>query len=371
MDAARELTRADDGQGGRERAAEPARQPGAEVRSPASYAPGPVPLSLYRDIRVGLVANVNAGANRHGRYDSATYRTLVGRMGLVRESHDVMQLGDIIAEFQQRGINTILVNGGDGTFGSVVTEVIHQWQGGLPAFVPLRGGTLNATAKTLGAGRSPAAIVSSFVEQVRARRGAIHQRWIRTLCVTDPLRPRCHHGFIFGNGICYEYERYIEQHGGTSKLNDLRLSLWLTLQAALHTRTATTVWRDMTADVRISGRPVDLPRYQIAIATAIDGLPWFVRPCPPAPPVEAGRFSYMISGVERAQALRHPLAILRGRYRSPLHLTGTCESMCIRHTGGYMLDGELWPEREDTPLTLSAGPPIRVWTPTRRLGARR
>jgi diacylglycerol kinase family enzyme len=59
-------------------------------------------------------------------------------------------------EFRAAGVNTIVVNGGDGSLAAAVTEAYYCYgEREMPIFLPLRGGSFNAVAGNIGMPRHP------------------------------------------------------------------------------------------------------------------------------------------------------------------------------------------------------------------------
>lgn len=114
---------------------------------------------------------------------------------------------DAVAEFADRGVELLVVNGGDGTLQRALTEILGGLPGWRPYLAPLRSGRTNMTALDLGASRDPASAMRELIRDAG------------TDCLEDRVQPRpvlrleaggdepLRYGMFFGAGaICRAIE---------------------------------------------------------------------------------------------------------------------------------------------------------------------
>jgi hypothetical protein len=319
----------------------------------------PTPIRLPR---LGVIANLAARQNRHGRFPEPAMRQILGPFGWLRTSRSLADTAEIVADLRDWGAEAIAVSGGDGTLGAVVTEAVHSWGGPLPAFLPLPGGTSNNVARLLGHRGRQTAILRRFVRGLGRGEAPMQVHRLRTLRVSDPSRPRDVFGFVFGNGLVYEYDHYIHATGGPTFWNTLRALAWLSLRALLNRSAPESVWRPTPARIDIDGQSFTLAHFKTLIVYAAIALPSAFHPLPLPAPGWSAKFPYLINGMERLRLLRHLLAILRGTCASFGHHIGHGARLEIRAECGYMIDGELCPRPAGDLVTVSAGEVIRLWS---------
>ncbi|GAB4290337.1 MAG: hypothetical protein Kow0090_03410 [Myxococcota bacterium] len=340
----------------------PVRKRWMKLWEKTDFDPTPVESERLRKVRFGMITNLISGKNKHKNYNRVLYENIICHQGIVRESGSLKNLPEIIHEFKESGVNVIIVNGGDGTMGAVATEVFHTWEGEMPAFVPLRGGTMNATAAAIGIPRTPSAVLlDRLVRVINSKQGGLIEHWIGTLRVNDPRRPRDTFGFVFANGLAYEYDRYIYSLGDTGRKNAFIGFLLLNLHGLFGTRLGEEVWRNIPAKVTIDGKPLEFDTIKILVASTIYNLPLFLRPFPPPPSAKEGGFTFLINGMRRKEIFKNTYSLLSGKYRGKNHLTGQASEIKLKMNGGYMIDGELWAHNDDVEITVSFGIPLRVW----------
>lgn len=99
---------------------------------------------------VGLISNPNSRRNRAGL---DTVRAIVANQPGIhhRITASADDIADILEEFASLGVNTLAINGGDGTTAHVFTALLErQAFARLPAVVLLPGGTTNMNAADAG-----------------------------------------------------------------------------------------------------------------------------------------------------------------------------------------------------------------------------
>jgi len=118
---------------------------------------------------IGIVSNPGAAASRRDPGAAARLARLLGDDGLALEAGTPDALGRAVEALAAARVDTLAVDGGDGTAHLVLTALAAAWgPGPLPRFLPLRGGTMNVVAGCHGHTGPPAAILSAHLAARRA-----------------------------------------------------------------------------------------------------------------------------------------------------------------------------------------------------------
>lgn len=120
---------------------------------------------------VGVVVNPRASGNR-GRPDTAArLAAVVGGDGEVVQTDTLEALDQALKLFHDRGYEVLALSGGDGSLCHAISRAVGLWgEDGLPAFVPLRGGTINNVSRSIGGPARPEALLGKVMSAYRSKR---------------------------------------------------------------------------------------------------------------------------------------------------------------------------------------------------------
>ena len=166
------------------------------------------PGASARADTLGVV--VNARARRVARHPELTRRlsNLVPD-GNLRITHALDEVAPALESLRARGIATLAIVGGDGSSGGTLTRALDVWPANdLPEVLLAGGGTVNTIAKSLGARRSPLAVVERWLNSDST--SATERPLVRVRGDDRPER----HGMIFGAGAA---TRFLEVYYGDSR----------------------------------------------------------------------------------------------------------------------------------------------------------
>src|SRR5215813_8042062 len=100
---------------------------------------------------IGVVVNPFAGRNRRAGGRVLRLGDVLGAHGWVRETRSLTHLADVAAECRDRAVDLLGVCGGDGTMARTLSALVHAYGSDtLPGILPLRGGTMNTIARSMG-----------------------------------------------------------------------------------------------------------------------------------------------------------------------------------------------------------------------------
>jgi diacylglycerol kinase family enzyme len=157
---------------------------------------------------IGIVNNPRAARNRRLPETGPRLARLLGDEGQVLDAETPEQLARALDGFRAAGVDTLGVNGGDGTCHMVLTAAAAIWGGTpLPRLLVLRGGTMNTLAANHGLRGTPEELLAA--ELTRRREGAAPLVVERDLLrVEADGRPPLM-GFLFATGVAVAFlERF-------------------------------------------------------------------------------------------------------------------------------------------------------------------
>ncbi len=181
-------------------------------------------------VRVGLISNPLA----HTNWRSVAHprlRALLPEPDLAVETPSISALDATFSDLLlARGVNVLILNGGDGTIHHAVNSALRVLDGAArdlgrplpgPAFLFVNGGGMNMLARVLGTVGHPVRTVRRFLALTRgARLGSIPRRPVPLLAVRE-ASGLTRHGYIFGSELVYNaltmYERFGQGYRGLGR----------------------------------------------------------------------------------------------------------------------------------------------------------
>jgi diacylglycerol kinase family enzyme len=148
---------------------------------------------------IGLIANTRSRLNARdpGRVRRLGY--LIGSHGTAQATRSLDDLYRVCEELKKERIDVLGISGGDGTLHHTLTAMIRTYgDEPLPRIAILRGGTMNTIARSFGIFGRTSRLLFELVD--KHSRGQALPLFERPL-----LRVGDKYGFIFGNGIIYNF----------------------------------------------------------------------------------------------------------------------------------------------------------------------
>ena len=117
--------------------------------------------------RVGVLTNLRAGRkNTRLRRVLSFLKTYPDIPHI--ETEEYQQVREALSLLLEKGVDILVVNGGDGTLQHALTELLRDDAfPTLPAIAPLRGGRTNMNALVIGSHRNPVTALSLLLTAVR------------------------------------------------------------------------------------------------------------------------------------------------------------------------------------------------------------
>ena len=160
---------------------------------------------------IAVISNPRSGRNRRNPRLVQRLAYVLGDQGELVQPPSLDELEETVRALRERGIDTICVNGGDGTLHKVFSALLRVYGEGLaPEALPelrlprigiLKSGTVNTLARNVGLRLGAQRMLGAVVESVHG--GAVMRTVERNLvCVNGR-----HAGFLFGTGVLYRFMR--------------------------------------------------------------------------------------------------------------------------------------------------------------------
>ena len=155
-------------------------------------------------MRIGLLNNLSAGQNH-----TQVGRLLNSLQGYKEVSHvETSAAGAVpeaLAELARQDVELLVVNGGDGTLVSALSEILGEgaFEGRVPMLAVLRGGRTNMTALDLGTSRNSVRAMAGLMESVR--RGSVCRDIVERSVLRVEYGPNgsLRYGMFFGAGVIH------------------------------------------------------------------------------------------------------------------------------------------------------------------------
>jgi diacylglycerol kinase (ATP) len=332
-------------------------------RLPQVARPSAAPEGLAPPSRAVPLIGVIHNARSHRNHDAVPEATDRANL-LVEIPERRKELAGILAQFAERRVDYIVVNGGDGTVRDVLTSGAGVFGESWPPLIVLPNGKTNALATDLGV--PPSWALNEAVEAIHT--GRIEQR--RPLMVTqdDDADARVY-GFVFGAGVfnaAIGLGQDAHRWGAFNSLAVIVTVGWSLLQAIFGSDR--NIWRKGTPMIVRDAGGAEIPhagderkdqRY-LLFASTLERFPAGLRPFGL---VEGALRVSMIDSAKLALLLRLPL-ILRGYVSEGLRRRGyrafNAEALQIDIGERFILDGEAFPPGH---YRLSLGPKLRFVVP--------
>ena len=255
-----------------------------------------------------------------------------------------------VADFAARGVDVIIINGGDGTVRDVISAARRIYTGALPQFAILPSGKTNAIAIDLGI---PSDIsLDALVEAIRS--GRVRARTPLEISRKGAQAPELS-GFLFGAGAFVKATELAQTTHRFGAFNGMAVMLSL-IASIVQTMFGAKDrgWR-AGDHMRVGGDVVSEGRFYLLLCSTLDRLPLGLKP-----------FGQLGEGMKLLAVDAPPRQMLR---RVPMLLAGIdndgmkragyhhypAETLDITIDGNFILDGETYRGGE---LTLRRGAPL-------------
>ena len=273
---------------------------------------------------------------------------------------DFTKLKGFVAQAASTGVDTIFIEGGDGTIQGVLTEIIVQLDDfqTKPNFVLLPGGMTNLVASNVGLKRPS----NDKISQILKNPGSRRKKELPLLHIEHQKEQASHYGFLLSTGALPAATQYCldEIHtkgiGGSAAVRTTLLSVLFGPKAKRREIMAPTPIKLDMGERTIEGEHLTsvattLPKLIIGINPfwGVDDAPVHLTF---ADPDVRHKFINIARMFRRKQSSRARAALERDGFHS-----WNIEDATLVHEGPMVLDGEILPLTND-PIKLSASQPL-------------
>jgi diacylglycerol kinase family enzyme len=283
---------------------------------------------------------------------------VVGSAGWVRETRSLDHLPEVAEECRQSGVDVLAICGGDGTYTRTLSALHEVYAGHpLPTFLPLRAGTMNTVARSVGAPRwQPERMLAQIVAEYRQGQPlqALEHQLLR---VNDRFL-----GFMVGAGVVVGFLEEYYRSGRTGPVGASALLARLVVSALRGGPLVARVFRWVDASITCDGGVVPCQRFSVLYASSIEDIGLGFRPTYRARE-RRGHFHLFAGPLDARELVNNLGKIRRGLPTgSPKVHDVTTQRLLVRfdRPTSYMIDGEIMPET--TELVVETGPILRIVT---------
>ena len=213
---------------------------------------------------IGLITNPRSRANLKDPSNPRKLGYLIGSHGQAEATQSLDDLYRVCEEFKKERIELLGISGGDGTMHHTLTAMIRTYGAQpLPPVAILRGGTMNTIANSLGIRGETPKLLFELVDKHRRGLGAELELLERPV-----LQIGDRYGFIFGNGIIYNFLHEYYATGNPSPPTAAKLILSAAGSAMVGGALAKRIYRRFRARVLADGEEWACDDY-ITVAAAV------------------------------------------------------------------------------------------------------
>lgn len=301
---------------------------------------------------IGVVFNPNAGSNRWKTRRPQRFAEIVGDDGFVRVTPDLDSIATVATELAERRVDIVAVCGGDGSQFRTLSALRKVWPDEtLPLFLPLRAGTMNYIARSIGCMRGgPAHVLAHVVRDYR--HGRTHDVVTRHLLLVNGE----HAGFVVGCGVVVNYLRLYYSEPRQGPVTAIRLLVRLVASATAGTSLVRGVFRRVEADVDCDDERVPFRTFTVMLAGTITHVALGFKPMYLAAR-KRRHFHFLAGPIGPLRLARKIVRFHRGfPLEEPDFYDNLARVVTIRFATptGFMMDGDVL-DPADT-LTITTGP---------------
>jgi diacylglycerol kinase (ATP) len=196
---------------------------------------------------IGLITNPRSRAYKRDPSVPRKLGYLIGSHGTAEATRSLDDLYRVCEEFKKERIEILGISGGDGTMHHTLTAMIRTYgEQELPLVAMLRGGTMNTIANSLGIrGQTPKLLFELVDKHRRQQPFDVFEKEV--LQVDDK------YGFIFGNGIVYNFMHEYYATGSPSPATAAKLISRAAASAMVGGPQAQRIYRRFRAHVVADG----------------------------------------------------------------------------------------------------------------------
>ena len=269
----------------------------------------------------------------------------------VAMTHDVSEVAPALERLRSKGVETLVVVGGDGSATGTLTPLLEVWpRESLPDLLLAGGGTVNTVAKSLGIHDSPDLVLRRLLAGAKPERS--ERAPIRISVEGEKER----YAMIFVCGAPMRFLEFYYEHSAEGVTGATYSLLACMGSIAVNGKLARELFRPCAVVLHVDGERSTLEQATILAASAVRDVGLGFKPF-----LTAGetpdRFHWLASAIQaRALARRIPSLRLgsRGMLSDFEHASARQVEIRLQQPLSYSLDADLFPAR--SAFRIEAGP---------------
>lgn len=317
-------------------------------------------LKPVKALRLGLISNPLSGGNR--KHLPVIQKLLAGHPEISHfRASTPSGVGSALSEFAQRGVDIVVVNGGDGTIHAVLTDLFRRSAKPLPLLALLRSGTASMIARDIGLHGPQRPALERLLTWVDTGRGnaTIVQRPV--LKVKRTLGRKPFYGMFFGAaGICQGIRFCLNRVHTKGLGGEIAAGVTLVRFLISAIRGKKNLLFPVPITIGLDKEPAQKQDTLLIIISTLERLFLGLRPYWGT---EAAPIYYTALSARPKYLLRALPFLLRGRRNHlciPKHgyFSRNIREAQLTFSGGFTLDGQLYaPDTGVESVTVSKGEP--------------
>jgi len=314
-------------------------------------------------MKAGVIVNARATKVKRARWFLWKLMAKTSKKILWRITNEIGEIKPVLDEFSSKGVEHLLICGGDGSVQKILTEMIltfgNEWR---PAILHVPGGATNILSKNLNMEEGPVMVMRRYIKKVIEKGEEPFTHYSNVLKIEDERIKFPIYGITFTNGIAFELTRkYLELTPGMR-------SVMRVVYSAIAEFIASTIkgegpktgyFRRIPVKIIIDGNEYPYNEVIISLATILPNpLMWF-RPFYNSNGIPREGFYFLANSMENKEILKNLFQLLTGRFPGTKSYNGIANEVLITTKDGYAVDGEVVPFESLTTLKITRGPLIK------------
>ncbi|GBD26570.1 hypothetical protein HRbin30_01902 [bacterium HR30] len=217
---------------------------------------------------IGVIVNPHAGGNRANKELVPKLEEALKQRGFVAVPETLEELELTARRCAEEQVDIVAICGGDGSFFRGLSALVRAYGSqSLPLFLPLRGGSMNTIARSVGVRAGGPVKVLAHVAEVYAAGRPLRATERQLLQIA-----RDHYGFMVGCGVIVNFlQVYYSGQGRGPRA----AALWLVraiLSGLIHGTLARRILQGFRADMTCDGERVPHRNYNVLYASTITDI---------------------------------------------------------------------------------------------------
>lgn len=314
---------------------------------------------------IAVINNMRAKKNLTGLFCRKTMGGLLGKYGVIFDTHSLDELNSAIDEILRMNVRILCINGGDGSLQKAVTRLLNkaEHKRELPYLVPMRGGTMNMVCKNVGIYGNPYTVLERLVERYkRFRTGydGLEFREFRVIRVRSNIMEGQEYTFCFANGIAFKIIKSYYSGNNPSPQKAVTLVTSVIGGFILGRKDANYYFEHIPARLTIDGNDYPYDRILLGVASSYPKLVLWFSPFFESTKIkERSGFNLLVTSADNWEIIKNVRLLSRGQIVIEKTYNDVAEHVKMEFAGGFTLDGEVYESDKPIQVELTKGPVLK------------